>query len=467
MRTAGSERGTPGEGAATPPRRTDSSARVAWLVAALGVAVAIAAWAMPSAAPKQEALYNGHRFTGDEPDSVRLALAEKKIAAQADEQGRIFVLADQVDKAMGVLKDAGLGPRTIGDLRRMNRESGSPLESQADRQRRDLDYAAENLEALLKARSDLSKAVVLLTVTPRRELGGSPLISAVLNLNGPNDGPLASDTVEAVRGLAVSIIPGLDSKNLKIYDGKRLYPVGGAEGNRELTLQLRADRLGYEVSQKIAGFGEGLVATVEFAAGPAPKGPNRMSINAPIRDDATEKAAVDPTAARVSVLAPAGTDVTALRVKLESTIRDAIAPYRLESLAVETPLSRGPASRRAPMPIAVPGEAEIETADRPEGVAIGKQFRWNDPLPLVVIGCGLGGVCLGVILVLSRGRAAGERGQAIVPAGSSRRRVDPPQFAGRPNESQAERSREFARMEPDSAAGVLRRWSEQGGGPHE
>jgi flagellar biosynthesis/type III secretory pathway M-ring protein FliF/YscJ len=465
MRTAGSERGSAGEGSAPAPRRSDSSTRVAWFVAALGLAAAVAAWAMPTGSPALIPIAGEkHRLSELETARAQAELSAKGIESQVDEGGRLLVPADQRTKIATILKDAGIG-RSIEEIRNDAQSRASWLDSTADRQRRELDTQGLMLAKMLEERDDILAATVIANAVPSGRIGAAPAVTATLNLKGASDIPLSRDSIAVVVKLALRTIVGLAPKDLTIYDGQRFYPVDdpAAEGGPGADWRLEADRLGSRVSERIAGFAAGLTAKVDLAAGPPPKAPGRMAINAPLSEEPRE-ADPTPSEARVIVLSPTGVDIIALRSKLEPAIRDALGAYRLQDLRVEAIPARASAKEERPAPIASKAGPEA-SAEAATGSLLDWKFRWNNPVPLVAIGGTLAAIILGLILILGRNRQGAVRD--IAPAPSTRRRIDPPQSPGHPNESHADRTRDFARAEPDAAAGVLRRWSEQGGGPHE
>lgn len=472
MRTAGSERGSAGEGPAPAPRRLDSSARVAWVVAILGLAAAIAAWAMPTSGPSLVPIPgNGHRLTEAEANRAQAELSAKGIESRLDEAGRLLIPADQRTKVASILKEAGIG-RSLGEIRGDAQSRSSWLDSTADRLRKELDTQADVLAKMLEDREDIAEASVIANPAPRTRIGATPAVTATLIIKGASDAPLSRETVTAATKLATLNLVGLAAKDLAIYDGNRFYTPEdpSAEGESGSDRRLEADRLGNQISERIAGLASGLTAKVDLVAGPPPKSPGRMAINAPLSaDEPTENSPTSPEA-RVIVLAPPGADREALRPRLKPAIEDVLGGIRLQDFRIEAlPAPAASKAEQRPAAIAAASKPEPESGPAAEagaGGLINWNFRWNNPVPLMVMGGILAVIILGLIVALGRNREDARR-EVAAPAPSPRRRIDPPQSPGHPSESHADRTREFARAEPDAAAGVLRRWTEQGGGPHE
>jgi type III secretory pathway lipoprotein EscJ len=167
---------------------------------------------------------SGRKYSRDDLLQIRKAFEARGITYSVDAGGHVQVSPDQFDAASALLAKLDLGVRSVEELRK-EAEQSSYLDSEFDKQRRELSAREKILESLIDRLPGIAWSYVQINQSrPTLGLRKSPKVKALVSVETQDDAMLPFRTVEAIKKMIVTSVSEIAPDAITIMDGKaRMY----------------------------------------------------------------------------------------------------------------------------------------------------------------------------------------------------------------------------------------------------
>ncbi|QGJ71304.1 Hypothetical protein PBC10988_30080 [Planctomycetales bacterium 10988] len=194
---------------------------------------------------KSDYLFQGHQFSQSELLSIQAAFAKAQLSEYKIESGKILVPHALVGKYVEALSETG---RLPWESQEVMPPSTGFFESHEWTSHKFRISKQNRLAEILCQIPAIDRAWVVLDQQKNPRLGGTPLVTASVSVQGRAAQPLASEQLQQVRDLIAHAVAGLEAKQVAVVD------LNAGPGSTASTSQPNADASGDPTWQRMKAY---------------------------------------------------------------------------------------------------------------------------------------------------------------------------------------------------------------------